>query len=94
MPTADVNGTTIYYERSGRGSPLVLIPREPATAGLSPAGRTRHPRRRSHALRRQHVERARHRADLARRRYLTVDPDRGTRDHRRKRIRVTPKRPC
>jgi len=27
------------------------------------------------ALRRQHVERARHRADLARRRYLAVDPD-------------------
>ncbi|CAN5857890.1 hypothetical protein BH23ACT5_BH23ACT5_00860 [soil metagenome] len=27
------------------------------------------------ALRRSHVERARHRADLARRRYLTVDPD-------------------
>jgi DNA invertase Pin-like site-specific DNA recombinase len=27
------------------------------------------------ALRRQHVERARHRADLARRRYLSVDPD-------------------
>ena len=27
------------------------------------------------ALRRQHIERARHRADLARRRYLTVDPD-------------------
>ena len=27
------------------------------------------------ALRRGHVERARHRADLARRRYLAVDPD-------------------
>ena len=27
------------------------------------------------ALRRQHIERARHRADLARRRYLAVDPD-------------------
>ncbi len=30
------------------------------------------------ALRRQHVERARHRADLARRRYLAVDPDNGS----------------
>jgi hypothetical protein len=29
----------------------------------------------ANALRRQHVERARHHADLARRRYLAVDPD-------------------
>ena len=25
MPTCDVNGTTIYYERCGRGPPLLLI---------------------------------------------------------------------
>jgi hypothetical protein len=59
------------YRRAPCSTPSPCSP----SKSRSPCRPTRGPCRRTDVLRRSHVERARHRVELARRCYLTVDPD-------------------